>query len=344
VYDVIVNVGLFTTYTYHAQYGTVLPDQSPVPQKEFDVNVPRIAAIGLASWDTLMVVDRYPGPGNYAIVEDHYSLPGGTTTNLCTALARLGADVQLRAIIGDDEEGQMLKQGLADEGVDVSAVTVRIGEPTDASTVVISRQPQDRTIYWHVGAAIRKGDPLDIDRLFGQDVLVLDVADASLRRFLTDLPAHTRPGVRMLGTLTYLVDSGEPDEVDVAMRFDTLIGNEREFESLMKADDPVDGLLQVKDRMPGTNLRAAVMSRGPRGCMIATPDETWEIDPFDVETIDTTGAGDAFAAGIAWGMAHRWPWELVGRFGNAVGALSTRGIGAQTSLPSLDEVEHLLAG
>ena len=307
------------------------------------MNVPTIAAIGLASWDTLMVVDRYPLAGNYAIVETHHSLPGGTTTNLATALARLGAHVILRAVVGDDDDGRQLVNGLRLAGVNTEAVTIRDGERTDASTIVISRQPMDRTIYWHVGAAIRKGDPLDIDTFFGQDVLVIDIADAPLRRFVSDLPAHTRPAVRMLGTLTYLVDSGEPDELEIALRFDTLVGNEREYESLTGISDPHDALRAIADRMPGSNLRTAVMSSGPAGCQIVTRDEHIAIPTFDVEALDTTGAGDAFAAGIAWGMAQRWPWDATGRFANAVGALSTRGIGAQSALPTLDEVNALLA-
>ena len=290
-----------------------------------------------------MVVDRYPAAGNYAIVETQHSLPGGTTTNLTIALSRLGANVALRAVVGDDHDGRQLVSELRAAGVDTDAISVRPGERTDASTIVISRQPMDRTIYWHVGAAIRKGDPLDIDVFFGQDVLVLDVADAPLRRFLTDLPAHTRPAVRMLGTLTYLVDSGEPDEMEVAFRFDTLVGNEREFESLTGIGDPHDAMRAIADRMPGSNLRTAVMSSGDRGCQIVTRDEHIAIPGFVVNAIDTTGAGDAFAAGIAWGMSQRWAWFDTGRFANAIGALATRGIGAQSTLPTMDEVQSLLA-
>ena len=55
------------------------------------------------------------------------------------------------------------------------------------------------------------------------------------------------------------------------------------------------------------------------------------------------GAGDAFVAGVAWGMAQRWSWPEVGRFANAVGALACCSLGAQASLPSLEEVETLLA-
>ena len=306
------------------------------------MNAPHIAAIGLASWDQLIRVDHYPQPGEYRIVRQQESQPGGTTTNLAIALARLGATVSLRTVVGDDDHASQLRQSLDNAGIDTSMVTTRPGEPTDASTIIVSDDPFDRTIYWHVGAAIRKGDPLDISRLFGQDVLVLDIADHPLRRFLTDLPAHSLPAVRMMGTLTYLVDSGEPDELDVALRFDTLIGNEREFQHLTGQSSPRAAFDFIQQRMPGVNLRTAVMSGGASGCRIATRDDQWQIPGFLIDVQDATGAGDAFAAGIAWGMALRWSWERTGTFANAIGALATRGFGAQASLPTMEEVHELI--
>ena len=66
------------------------------------------------------------------------------------------------------------------------------------------------------------------------------------------------------------------------------------------------------------------------------------VPAFSVDVVDPTGAGDAFAAGVAWGMAQRWPWPEVGRFANAVGALACCS-SAQASLPSLKDVEALMA-
>jgi sugar/nucleoside kinase (ribokinase family) len=74
-----------------------------------------------------------------------------------------------------------------------------------------------------------------------------------------------------------------------------------------------------------------------------TETKSLNVSAFSVEVVDPTGAGDAFVAGVAWGMAQRWPWPEVGRFANAVGALACCSLGAQASLPSLEEVEALLA-
>ena len=77
------------------------------------------------------------------------------------------------------------------------------------------------------------------------------------------------------------------------------------------------------------------------GCRVVTETKSLNVPAFSVEVVDPTGAGDAFVAGVAWGMAQRWPWPEVGRFANAVGALACCSLGAQASLPSLEEVETL---
>jgi ribokinase len=296
----------------------------------------------LASWDRLIVVDRYPAAGEYEIVRRALSAPGGTTSNSAMALARLGAEVAIAACIGDDGEGTAMRTALEEAGVDCRWLTVRAGEPTDGATIVVSGLPPERTIYWHQGARFVRGDRLDVAAIFEHDLVLLDVDDAPLRRFLVDLPAHTLPSARLLGTLTYLVDDGPPDAFDLVLRHDVMIGNEREWRVLTGADS-LDGVVaRVQRAMPGASLRGAVISRGRDGATACTATARWDVAAFAVDAIDTTGAGDAFAAGVAYAHALRWEWPRVLRFANAVGALSTRSLGAQSSLPTLAEVASLL--
>jgi ribokinase len=95
--------------------------------------------------------------------------------------------------------------------------------------------------------------------------------------------------------------------------------------------------------MRGANLRGCIVTRGAAGCRIVAPEGSWQIPAFPVDAVDPTGAGDAFAAGVAYGLARHWDWPSIGRFANAVGGLATRSLGAQSSLPTLTEVESLLA-
>ncbi len=301
-----------------------------------------IALVGLIDHDRILHLDRIPEPGGSAVISRVTESPGGTTANTAVALNRLGERVTLRALVGDDSEGRELIAALDREGIETSGITVTDG-PTDASWILLDAASGERTILWQKGAMIRKGDRLDIHAIFDHDVVVLDMADEPLRRFLTDLPAHTRPNVRLLGPITYIVDNGEPDAVEVAFRFDTITGTRAQYEELLNVGSEGELIEVVQQHMSGSQLRCAVVTLGADGCLWITEHDHGYVEGFRVATRDTIGAGDAFAAGIAWGMARRRPWPETCRFANAVGALSTRDIGAQTALPTLDEVERLVA-
>ncbi|MGH2535014.1 MAG: carbohydrate kinase family protein [Thermomicrobiales bacterium] len=303
---------------------------------------PRIAALGISSWDTFLVVDEYPATGSFAVVEQSATFPGGTTANNTVALARLGARVSLVSLVGDDEAGRAVRSALEGEEIDLSMLGVKSGLPTDASTVVVSRQARDRTIYWHQGARLVRGDRLDVTAIFAHDLVIIDTDDLPLRRFLVDLPAHTAPRARLLGTLTYLSDSGATDALTVALGHDAVVGNERELCQIVGLQDFEGALIRMQQAMRTSNLRACAMTRGATGATIFTHGERWDEPACSVDVVDTTGAGDAFAGGIAYGLALRWEWPRIARFANAVAALSTRALGAQTALPTLDEVASLL--
>ena len=304
---------------------------------------PRINTIGLVSWDRLLAVTDYPEAGGSADVLEEISAPGGTTANTAVALARLGAESRIAAAIGDDERGQMVLRALAAERVDVDWLTVKPGQITDLATMIVSKEPLERTVLWEKGAQLVRHDRLDIAGLFGGDLLVLDVADIPLRRFLLDLPAHTAPAARLLGPLTYLADSDHHHAFDLALRHDAIAGSERDLLRVTGTWSPSDAVTALQHRMRGETLRAAFITRGAEGCRVITESDRWNVPAFPVAAIDPTGAGDAFVAGVAWGMAQRWEWLEIGRFANAVGALACCSLGAQHSLPTLAEVESLLA-
>ena len=302
---------------------------------------PRIAAVGLASWDWLLMVRKYPSAGGYAVVEEVSSQPGGTTSNSAVALAKLGASVSFAGMVGDDEHGVRLREELQAAGVNTDWLETRPGERTDSTYIIVSEEPRDRTIFWPPGAHIVRGDRLDIPAIFAHDLVLLDVDDMPLRRFLSDLPAHTLPSTRLLGTITYHAEPEYPDRLEVSLRHDAIVGNQREALLLTGADTLDEAIAIVQAGMIGANLRAAVISRGAEGATAFTARERWDLPAERVVVTDTTGAGDAFTAGVAYGMALRWPWPKTLRLANAMGGLATRALGAQASLPNWSEIEAI---
>ncbi len=304
---------------------------------------PSIACIGVSDWDRLIAISDYPEAGGFAKVLEEVSAPGGPTTNTAVALSRLGARVRLASAVGADERGELVRRSLEAAGVDTRWIAVKPEQVTTLATVIVSRNPLDRTIFVETGAQLARGDQLDVAGLFSGDLLVLDVADVSLRRFLLDLPSHTVPTTRLLGPLRYLVEESVPDAFDLALRHDVIVSNEPDLLDVTGTWTLSDATTAIQHRMRGENLRAALITRAGEGCRVVTEAKSLNIPAFSVDVIDPTGAGDAFVAGVAWGMAQRWPWPQVGRFANAVGALACCSLGAQASLPTLQEVETLLA-
>lgn len=76
---------------------------------------------------------------------------------------------------------------------------------------------------------------------------------------------------------------------------------------------------------------------GARGCFVAAPGVEGHVDGIAADTVDETGAGDAFVAGLLYGRLAGWPIERAARLGNAVGALATTAVGAVEGLRGLDE-------
>ena len=295
---------------------------------------PIVSAFGIVSRDELLVLDRYPAEGSFTTVRDHIVAPGGTTGNIATGLARLGAQVRMFTKVGNDDWGRSTIEALAGTGVDTSGVIVADAQ-TDRSIMLVSAESGERTILWERGPSVERGDRLDIDRLFRVDLTIIDSPDYELCRFLTDLPAHTWPHARLLGTLSYLADVVAHDKVDIACRFDILVGNEREYCALTGESSPDSAFDSIVQRITGSNLRTAVITRGDRGAVAATELERIAVDPIPTILVDTTGAGDAFAAGLSYALSLRWPLKLALELASAVASCAVSALGAQTALPTL---------
>lgn len=298
---------------------------------------PRVSTLGLATWDATVAFDPVPSPDRGVLATRQFNTLGGSTALSAATLARLGAATSLYAQIGDHENGRALIQELNKLGVDSSQVsmTTLLGAKTD--TVSTTEDSSGRTEFQLSGARLALGNQIDIARLFANDIVLIDVDDLPLRRFLLDLPAHTLPAARLLGTLNALTDPAVPGGVDILMRHDAVVGNARQFRQVAMCNDLQSAIREIQVRMRGETLRAAIVDLDAGGSLAFTIDERWTSPAFPVAEADPSCASDAFAGAIAFGMACRWDWSVVLRFANAVKAISTRTPGARVSYPSWGE-------
>lgn len=307
-------------------------------------SIPTLSAIGMLSWDTTMRLTDYPPEGGWTSVLSTHFGPGGTTANSAVTAARLGARVALFGAVGGDDVGDRLLQALGRENLDLDGIQHLPDGATDQTTLLVSDRSQERTILWNRGARLERGSPLPIQPLFAADCCLIDADDYDLTRFLVDLPVHTSPNTRLLGTLTYLADSDAPDVIETAFRFDTLVGSIRQLMAVLSIDHPDLALADLQRRITGSNLRQAFITDGANGAFGVDAFALHHVPAVEVDSVDTTGAGDAFCGAIAFGMAKRWKIELMLSFASGTAALSTTALGAQSALPTMEAVMARLDG
>lgn len=289
---------------------------------------------GHVNWDVTLRVDRLPAPDGEVRLEDEHRAGGGSAANVATVLAGLGHETRLFGSVGDDESGTAAAQALRRSGVDPHLV--RVDRQTAVKYLIVDGTGEvmvlanDGANEAFVAADLPE-ETLAIDHLH------LTSQPPEVAATLADR-AHDRgatvsfdPGRRL----------GDRAFGPIIERVDTLFVNEREAVSLL--NEGFDRLHEAA---------TLVITRGSEGAEVRVQDRTVTHDGYAVDPLDTTGTGDAFAAGFLAARAEAVesdetePREIdykgVLAFANACGALAAGRLGARTDL-GREAVEEFLA-
>ncbi|MDQ7820345.1 MAG: ribokinase [Armatimonadota bacterium] len=298
----------------------------------------RIAVVGSANMDLVVTAPRLPQVGETVIGGTFATFPGGKGANQAVAAARLGASVAMVGRVGADAFGRALRDGLAAEGVDVR----HLREDPQASTgvaLITVDQAGRNTIVVASGANMRvSADDVEAARdvLAASQVVLLQLevpvpvvlhaarlaSEAGCRVILDPAPAPADPLPESLYRLLTVIN---PNEVEA-----------RALTGVDPAD--ADGARRAADTLLARGCRAAVIKLGERGSYVAA-DGVRELAPaVPVQAVDTTAAGDAFAAALAVALAEGRDLRGAVRFATVAAAVSVTRAGAQPSMPRREEV------
>jgi ribokinase len=299
-----------------------------------------VIVIGGVNTDYVIRGERLPHPGETLQGEVFQEGPGGKGANQAVAIARLGCRVELIARLGNDERGEVLIRQLSAEGVDLSRVHRDREAPTGVALIMVDRSGE-KQILTALGAN-RRLTEVDIysvkDRIQSAKVLLAQLevplptvtlgfrlARAAGVRTVLD-PA---PAVPLSEDLLELIDVIRPN----ASEAETLTGI-----SVRDRSSAAAAARKLLDRGVG----AVIVQAGNSGNLLLTQDEEQFLPRHSVESIDATGAGDAFAAALATGLAEGRPLAEAAKLGNAAAALATTKLGAQAGLPRRAELLRFL--
>jgi len=302
-----------------------------------------VVAVGDANVDLVAPTKSFPSRGEEVLVEKVEMCPGGSAANLSVAVARLGVSAGFIGRVGNDFFEQFLIKQLEKENVDISQLQVddKVGT---ALLFVIVTENGERTMYTFRGANVLLSlEQVDMDYVRNADILHVSgytlISDPQRKTALQILDAAKKACVFISFDVGVLAPIKATSHVhSVLPSIDLLFLNELEAVSLMGIKRPESAAESILSLGP----EFVALKLGERGCLVLTKHKRFHSPAFQVDVVDTTGAGDAFDAGFLLGIREGWSLEKTARFANAVGALSVTRVGAWSALPTRREVEEFI--
>lgn len=325
-----------------------------------------VACVGSVMVDVAKVIEAYPAPERLVMIEQVSRSTGGPALNLAVDLRLLGARfaVGLVGAVGDDGNGALVRAECTRLGIDIAGLVTAPGLATSFTDAMIERDGGRRTFFHHQGA----NGPLDFSGVRPADLWarILHVGAPGLHSLLdaptTDDATGSGNGWSTLlaraqaaGLYTNLELVSVPPERIRALalpclpHLDSIVVNELEAAAVLDAAAPPAAIDAPVDWVALESLARALIQAGvgqlavvhfPAGCVAAAPGgRTWRQGSVRLprEAVrNTTGAGDAFAAGVVLGTHDDWPIQDRLRLGVAAAAACVQSTDTSTGIGSAE--------
>lgn len=294
-----------------------------------------ITVVGSCNLDLVVGVDHIPAVGETVIGGDLRRIPGGKGANQAVAAARLGRTVAMVGRLGDDDAGRLLREALASDGIDTSALVETAGVPSGVALIAV-QDDGDNAIVVSSGANGRV-TPGDVD------IALVHEARVVLVQAEVPLAAVTAAATAATGTVIWNPAPApmEPVGPELLAAVDVLVPNQTELAQLAGHSGPVD-TVAAAGLARELAAPAVVVTLGAEGALVVRDDEAVHVPAPVVRPVDTTAAGDSFCGALADALVRGEDLIAATQWAVRVGAATTLVAGAQPSLPTPDEVAERL--
>ena len=301
-----------------------------------------IVVFGSMNADLVFSVDALPRPGETVLCPGHQAVAGGKGLNQAVAAARANTDraasVQMVGRVGPDGFAPLALKALKDAGVGTEAVT-ESALPTGCAAVIVDRAGENQITVASGANTDLWPEALPEEWLGPETVLLLQMEVPLESNWAIAKRAKAR-GARAVLNLA----PAKPAPTELLPSFDLIVLNEIEAGMLAR----LQGLDAASGEEAGRAIAArfgvtTVVSLGSAGAVAFASDEAWRCGALAIEPVDTVGAGDAFVAGLALGLAEGAPLPAMLHRASVIGGLSCLVEGAAPAMPSAAEIEARLA-
>lgn len=295
----------------------------------------KIVVIGSINMDLVTICERAPRGGETLLGKKFMQIPGGKGANQAVAMGKMKSPVSMLGKIGREGMGDILLDSMKKDGIDISNIEY-CDEATGIAKIIVEENGQNRIIV--VPGANYEVDSSYIDRhldaIKNCDILVTQL------EIPIETVKYSLKKAKEFGKITILnpAPATKLDE-EIILNSDYIIPNETELELLsgMSITDE-KSVINAADVLLKKGVKGLIVTLGSKGCMYISKVERKAFPAYRVKAIDTTAAGDSFIGGFVNGLASGLNFEESIDRGTKVAAISVTRIGAQTSIPTLEEV------
>ncbi|MBW8040172.1 MAG: ribokinase [Planctomycetes bacterium] len=304
-------------------------------------DAPTIAVVGSSNMDLVVKSNRIPVTGETILGGDFIMVPGGKGANQAVAAAKLGARVLFIAKLGDDIFGSQSLNNFKKEGVNTKYVLQTKDAPSGVALIMVDDDGNNVIVV--APGANNKLSPEDVQEA-ESDIALSGALVAQL-----EVPIETiefAAGLANKSNVPFILDPAPAQELSSRLlkMVDVLTPNETEARILTG--------IEVTDRQSAgaaaqklleCGVKNVILTMGASGYLTASDEGTEFVEARKVTAVDSTAAGDAFTGSLAVGLAKGQSLSEAALLANNVAAFSVTKMGAQSSMPTVQEVEAFIS-
>ena len=276
----------------------------------------KVLSVGIATVDTIVLVDKYPAANERVVALESVRAVGGPATTAAVTMARLGIDVALSCVIGDDDAGRFIFDTLKREGVDTKNVIVNPQIKTAIGTIVVSKSEQTRAII------VQPHNELPPKPANTNDYGWIHVDQFGMQ-------ALKNWGISRGGSAQLSIDIG----------YTTPGLNSADYDLYAPSENITTDVSTAKQ-----DKNIVVISKGGEGSIYSDGANTGSVPAISTEIVSTLGAGDVFHGALVAAQVWEKPIEEAVAIANTVAGLSCRALDGQSGIPTKAELAAFLAG
>ena len=297
----------------------------------------KILVVGSLNVDMVMNVDHMPAEGETILCDGMTLVPGGKGANQACAAGRLGTDVAMLGAIGDDDYGALQLKSLSEAGVEVGGLLKKEGQNTGTAFITVNKSGNNSIVVVPGANSAFRPEDIEANReLIEQcEIMILQL------EIPLDTVCYAAKLAKSLGKTVILDPAPVPEHFpeELYEYVDIVKPNETELGMLTGIAEAQKHLTEAAQVLKARGVKNVLVTLGGDGVYINPESgEEIRIPACKIKAVDTTAAGDSFTAALAAMLLNGESLEAAAEFANRVSAIVVTRKGAQSSIPTIDEV------